>query len=201
MILLLNASLTSFTALFCFLGHFNYTSATGLCYLLLLKCSYRYPQQASSWSLLKYHLISEVSLVIQPNLTSLLYCLLILLSCFIFPIVLLSNWICSLIQLFIAVFFPHVCTTNWLLPLSLKHAPGKNKTKQTCSRRSGPLSVLFTTIYLRVKVCVWHMIRPSIHIYRMSKSFNIQNQRLFQKVHLLHLTRSRSPIQYYWTPY
>lgn len=132
MILLLNASLTSFIALFCFLGHFNYTSTTGLCYLLFLKCSYRYPHHASSWSLLKYHLISEVSLVIQPNLTPppspnpalLLY----------FPPLFSSP--AEYVQLFIAVFFPpwmyHQLTTPSLI--------------KTCSRRSGPLfcSLLYT---------------------------------------------------------
>ena len=195
MILLLNASLTSFIALFCFLGHFNYTSATGLCYLLFLKCSYRYPQQASSWSLLKYHLISEVSLVIQPNLTPLLSPN---------PALLLYFPHCSHAQLNMFTYsvvycyiFPPCMYHQLTTPSLIKACSRKKKKKKTCSRRSGPLSVLFITIYLRVKVGVWHTIRPSIHIYGMSKSFSIQNQRLFQKVHLLHLTRSRSPIQYY----
>lgn len=181
MILLLNASLTSFTALFCFLGHLSFTSATGLCYLLFLKCSYRYQHQVSSWCLLKYHLISEVSLVIQPNLTPLLspnpalllyfpHCSHVQLNMFIYSVV------------YCCIFSP--CMYHQLTTPSLIKTCSRKKTnnkKKTCSRRSGPLPVLFTTIYLRVKVAVWHMIRPSIHIYGMSQSFSIQNQRLFLK--------------------
>lgn len=170
MILLLSASLTSFTALFCFLGHFNYISATGLCYLLFLKCSYRYPHHASSWSLLKYNLISEVSLVIQPNLTSPPSpnpALLLHFS----PLFSSPTEYVQLFSCLLLYFLPPPpCIFRLLTTPSLI---------KTCSRRSGPLSVLFTTIYLRVKVSVWHMIRPSIHIYRMSEFFSIQNQTLF----------------------
>ena len=65
------------------------------------------------------------SLVRSPwsfNLTSLLHHLLILLSCFIFPHC--SHLHLNMFSCLLLYFFPHVCITNWLLPLSLKHAPG-----------------------------------------------------------------------------
>lgn len=108
------------------------------------------------------------------NLTSLLHHLLILLSCFIFPHcshLQLNMFSCSVVYCCISSPPPPApCIYHQLTTPSLI---------KTCSRRPGPLSVLFTTTYLRVKVSVWHMIRPSIHIYGMSKFFSIQNQTLF----------------------